>query len=144
LTTTALADATFANALRFFRIREDSGGAGDGSDDGSSDDGESESNDDDGGKGPEPEAAAAASGRGIVGMLVEGGAELAGTALAARLVHRLHAFVAPILLGPRGRPGAVDWAGPDTPQTAPRILDPKWELLGSDAHVSGPLVFPDE
>jgi diaminohydroxyphosphoribosylaminopyrimidine deaminase/5-amino-6-(5-phosphoribosylamino)uracil reductase len=84
------------------------------------------------------------AGRGIVGMLVEGGAELAGTALAARLVHRLHAFVAPILLGPRGRPGAVDWAGPDTPQTAPRILDPKWELLGSDAHVSGPLVFPDE
>jgi diaminohydroxyphosphoribosylaminopyrimidine deaminase / 5-amino-6-(5-phosphoribosylamino)uracil reductase len=84
------------------------------------------------------------AGRGIVGMLVEGGAELAGTALAARLVHRLHAFVAPILLGPRGRPGAVDWAGPDTPQTAPRILDPKWELLGSDAHVSGPLVFPEE
>ncbi len=84
------------------------------------------------------------AGFGIVGMLVEGGAELAGSALAARLVHRLHAFVAPILLGPRGRPGAVDWAGPDTPQEAPRILDPKWELLGADAHVSGPLVFPEE
>ena len=84
------------------------------------------------------------AGLGIVGMLVEGGAELAGSALAARLVHRLHAFVAPILLGPRGRPGAVDWAGPDTPQQAPRILDPKWELLGADAHVSGPLVFPEE
>jgi diaminohydroxyphosphoribosylaminopyrimidine deaminase/5-amino-6-(5-phosphoribosylamino)uracil reductase len=81
---------------------------------------------------------------GVVGVLVEGGAELAGTALAARLVNRLHAFVAPILLGPRGRPGAVDWAGPDTPQEAPRIVDPRWELLGADAHVSGPLVFPQE
>lgn len=81
---------------------------------------------------------------GVVSLLVEGGAELAGTALNARLVHRLHAFVAPILLGPRGRPGAVDWAGPDSPQEAPRILDPTWEVVGRDAYVTGPLVFPDE
>lgn len=81
---------------------------------------------------------------GVVSLLVEGGAELAGTALNAHLVHRLHAFVAPILLGPRGRPGAVDWAGPDSPQEAPRILDPIWELVGRDAYVSGPLVFPEE
>jgi diaminohydroxyphosphoribosylaminopyrimidine deaminase/5-amino-6-(5-phosphoribosylamino)uracil reductase len=70
--------------------------------------------------------------------------ELAGTALNAGLVHRLHAFVAPILLGPRGRPGAVDWAGPDSPQEAPRILDPTWEVVGRDAYVWGPLVFPEE
>ncbi len=81
---------------------------------------------------------------GVVSMLVEGGAELAGTALNARLVHRLHAMVAPILLGPRGRPGAVDWAGPDSPQEAPRIVDPVWELVGRDAYVSGALVFPDD
>jgi diaminohydroxyphosphoribosylaminopyrimidine deaminase / 5-amino-6-(5-phosphoribosylamino)uracil reductase len=81
---------------------------------------------------------------GIVSLLIEGGAEIAGTALAARLVNRLHAMVAPILLGPRGRPGAVDWAGPDSPQEAPRIVDPVWELVGRDAYVSGPLVFPDE
>jgi len=81
---------------------------------------------------------------GIVSLLIEGGAEIAGTALAARLVHRMHAMVAPILLGPRGRPGAVDWAGPDSPQEAPRIVDPVWELVGRDAYVSGLLVFPDE
>lgn len=81
---------------------------------------------------------------GVVSLLIEGGAELAGTALNSRFVQRLHAFVAPILLGPRGRPGAVDWAGPDSPQEAPRILDPVWELVGRDAYVSGPLVFPDE
>jgi diaminohydroxyphosphoribosylaminopyrimidine deaminase/5-amino-6-(5-phosphoribosylamino)uracil reductase len=80
---------------------------------------------------------------GVVSLLVEGGAELAGSVLATHLVHRLHAFVAPILLGPRGRPGAVDWAGPDTPHEAPRIVEPTWECVGNDAYVSGTLVFPD-
>jgi len=80
--------------------------------------------------------------QGIVSLLVEGGAELAGSLLASRVPDELHAFVAPILLGPRGRPGAVDWAGPDTPTEAPRIVDPRWELCGRDAYVSGPLAFP--
>jgi diaminohydroxyphosphoribosylaminopyrimidine deaminase/5-amino-6-(5-phosphoribosylamino)uracil reductase len=80
--------------------------------------------------------------QGIVSILVEGGAELAGSLLASRVPDELHAFVAPILLGPRGRPGAVDWAGPDTPTEAPRIVDPRWELCGRDAYVSGPLAFP--
>lgn len=79
---------------------------------------------------------------GVVSLLVEGGAELAGSLLAAHLVHEMHAFVAPILLGPRGRPGAVDWAGPSLPEEAPRILDPQWELCGRDAYVSGPVEFP--
>ncbi len=81
---------------------------------------------------------------GIVSLLVEGGAELAGSVLAARLVHRLHAFVAPILLGPRGRPGAVDWAGPDTPEEAPRIVEPVWELVGNDAYVHGRVDFAEK
>jgi diaminohydroxyphosphoribosylaminopyrimidine deaminase / 5-amino-6-(5-phosphoribosylamino)uracil reductase len=81
--------------------------------------------------------------RGIVTLLVEGGAELAGSFLAGRLADELHAFIAPILLGPRGRPGAVDWAGPDTPQQAPRIASPSWELVGEDAYVHGPIVYPD-
>jgi diaminohydroxyphosphoribosylaminopyrimidine deaminase/5-amino-6-(5-phosphoribosylamino)uracil reductase len=81
--------------------------------------------------------------RGIVSLMVEGGAELAGSFLAARLADELHAFVAPILLGPRGRPGAVDWAGPDAPTNAPRIGKPKWELCGEDAYVHGRLMFPE-
>jgi len=80
--------------------------------------------------------------QGVVSILVEGGAELAGSLLASRLADELHAFIAPILLGPRGRPGAVDWAGPDTPSDAPRILDPRWALCGRDAYVNGPLSFP--
>jgi diaminohydroxyphosphoribosylaminopyrimidine deaminase / 5-amino-6-(5-phosphoribosylamino)uracil reductase len=81
--------------------------------------------------------------RGIVTLLVEGGAELAGSFLAGRLADELHAFIAPILLGPRGRAGAVDWAGPDTPQQAPRIAAPSWELVGEDAYVHGSIIYPE-
>ncbi len=79
---------------------------------------------------------------GVVTLMVEGGAELAGSLLAARLVDEAHVFVAPLLLGPRGRPGAVDWAGPGSPQEAPRITPPIWELCGNDAYIHGPLIYP--
>ena len=74
--------------------------------------------------------------------MIEGGAELAGSVLAGGVVDELHAFIAPILLGPRGRPGAVDWAGPATPAEAPCIVDPQWEVCGVDAHVWGTLRYP--
>jgi diaminohydroxyphosphoribosylaminopyrimidine deaminase/5-amino-6-(5-phosphoribosylamino)uracil reductase len=80
--------------------------------------------------------------REVVSVLCEGGAELAGSLLALALPDQLHVFVAPVLLGPRGRPGAVDWAGPENPSDAPRIESPRWELCGSDAYVSGRLVYP--
>jgi diaminohydroxyphosphoribosylaminopyrimidine deaminase/5-amino-6-(5-phosphoribosylamino)uracil reductase len=80
--------------------------------------------------------------REVVSVLCEGGAELAGTVLAAGLTRELHVFVAPVLLGPRGRPGAVDWAGPEKPSDAPRIDPVHWELCGSDAYVWGPLAIP--
>lgn len=80
----------------------------------------------------------------VVSLMVEGGAELAGSFLAARLADQLHAFIAPNLLGPRGRPGAVDWAGPATPAEAPRLLKPTWELCGEDAYLHGEILYPDE
>jgi diaminohydroxyphosphoribosylaminopyrimidine deaminase/5-amino-6-(5-phosphoribosylamino)uracil reductase len=80
--------------------------------------------------------------REVVSVLCEGGAELAGSLLADQLVDELHVFMAPILLGPRGRPCAVDWAGPDEPASAPMIESPEWELCGPDAYVSGPVRFP--
>ena len=81
--------------------------------------------------------------RGSVTLMVEGGAELAGSFLAWHLADELHAFIAPILLGPRGRPGAVDWAGPDTPAEAPKIVRPSWELCGEDAYVHGTIEYPE-
>jgi diaminohydroxyphosphoribosylaminopyrimidine deaminase/5-amino-6-(5-phosphoribosylamino)uracil reductase len=80
--------------------------------------------------------------RGVVTAMIEGGAELAGSVLAGAVVDELHCFIAPILLGPRGRPGAVDWAGPATPAEAPCIADPQWEVCGVDAHVWGALRYP--
>jgi diaminohydroxyphosphoribosylaminopyrimidine deaminase/5-amino-6-(5-phosphoribosylamino)uracil reductase len=79
--------------------------------------------------------------RGIVMAMIEGGAELAGSVLAGQVVDELHCFIAPILLGPRGRPGAVDWAGPAMPAEAPSIRDPQWEVCGVDAHVWGVLRY---
>ncbi len=80
--------------------------------------------------------------REVVSVICEGGAELAGSLLAAQLPDEMHVFVAPLLLGPRGRPAAVDWAGPENPADAPRIEAPRWELCGSDAYVSGPMLYP--
>jgi cation transport protein ChaC len=64
--------------------------------------------------------------REVVSVMCEGGSELAGSLLAHRLPDQLHVFVAPLLLGPRGRPGAVDWAGPENPADAPRIDPARW------------------
>jgi diaminohydroxyphosphoribosylaminopyrimidine deaminase/5-amino-6-(5-phosphoribosylamino)uracil reductase len=80
--------------------------------------------------------------REVVSVMCEGGAELAGSLMAHGSVDELHVFMAPRLLGPRGRPGAVDWAGPDNPADAPHIDPPRWELSGLDAYVWGPLVYP--
>lgn len=80
--------------------------------------------------------------REVVSVLCEGGAELVGSLFAARLPSELHLFVAPLLLGPRGRPAAVDWAGPDGPEDAPYISPPTWELCGTNAYVFGPVVYP--
>ncbi len=80
--------------------------------------------------------------REVVSVLCEGGAELVGSLFAARLPSEMHLFVAPLLLGPRGRPAAVDWAGPDGPEDAPYISPPTWELCGTNAYVFGPVVYP--
>ena len=80
--------------------------------------------------------------REVVSVMCEGGSELAGSLLAHRLPDQLHVFVAPLLLGPRGRPGAVDWAGPENPSDAPRIDPARWELCGTDAYVWGLIAYP--
>ncbi len=80
--------------------------------------------------------------REVVSVLCEGGAELAGSLLADELPQELHLFIAPLLLGPRGRSCALDWSGPDSPQAAPRVESPRWETLGPDAYLTGLLHYP--
>jgi diaminohydroxyphosphoribosylaminopyrimidine deaminase/5-amino-6-(5-phosphoribosylamino)uracil reductase len=80
--------------------------------------------------------------REVVSVLCEGGAELAGSLLAHQLADELHFFIAPLLLGPRGRPCAMDWAGPDEPSLAPHVESPTWRACGPDIVLSGRLVYP--
>ena len=82
--------------------------------------------------------------REVVSILCEGGAELAGSLLADQLAEELHFFIAPVLLGPRGRPCAVDWAGPDDVSAAPRLHRPKWDLSGTDAYLTGRVRYPSK
>ena len=56
---------------------------------------------------------------GALQVLVEGGGALLGAVLAGRHAQRLVAYIAPVLLGDRGRPGYA-LAGPDTLSAAPR------------------------
>lgn len=88
------------------------------------------------------EALRALAQREVVSVLCEGGAELAGSLLADQLAEELHLFIAPVLLGPRGRPCAVDWAGPDDLSAAPRLHRPRWDLSGTDAYLTGRLRYP--
>jgi diaminohydroxyphosphoribosylaminopyrimidine deaminase/5-amino-6-(5-phosphoribosylamino)uracil reductase len=80
--------------------------------------------------------------REVVSVLCEGGAELAGSLLADQLADELCFFVAPLLLGPRGRPCAMDWAGPSEPALAPHVADPVWEQHGPDIFLTGRIAYP--
>lgn len=82
--------------------------------------------------------------REVVSVLCEGGAEIAGSLLADQMARELHMFISPILLGPRGRPCAVDWGGPDEPALAPRLEAPRWDQCGNAAYLSGALRYPSK
>lgn len=75
-------------------------------------------------------ALAALGGKGITSLLIEGGAELAGSLLAGEQVDQLRLFIAPILLG-SGRPLAI---GPEATTVADAIrpIAIEWQQSGAD------------
>jgi diaminohydroxyphosphoribosylaminopyrimidine deaminase/5-amino-6-(5-phosphoribosylamino)uracil reductase len=75
--------------------------------------------------------------RGLTSLFVEGGAELAGSLLAAGAVDQLRVFVAPIVLG-GGRPLAAG-AGVGTVDEAERPLAVEWTASGEDMLASARL-----
>jgi diaminohydroxyphosphoribosylaminopyrimidine deaminase / 5-amino-6-(5-phosphoribosylamino)uracil reductase len=85
------------------------------------------------------EALAALGEREIQSVLVEGGAGLAASLLAANAVDRVAWFVAPILIGGTAAPGAVGDPGALALADAPRLDDVDIARVGDDVLITGRL-----
>ncbi|HEX2254912.1 MAG TPA: bifunctional diaminohydroxyphosphoribosylaminopyrimidine deaminase/5-amino-6-(5-phosphoribosylamino)uracil reductase RibD [Thermoanaerobaculia bacterium] len=90
---------------------------------------------------PEAEAPAAVladlARRGVGSILVEGGGELAAAWVAAGLYDRVHAVVAPLLVGGRAAPGPLGGVGAATLAAAPRLEGLRVRRRGPDLLLTG-------
>ncbi len=77
--------------------------------------------------------------RQITSVLIEGGSRLLGEAFDRQLVDRAHFFVAPLLLG--GPAPVIGGLGVAASSAAPRIIDPVYQRLGDELHLSGNVTF---
>ncbi len=75
--------------------------------------------------------------RGMLTLLVEGGSELLGAFFAEKLVDRVWAFVAPIIIGGRNAPGPVGGSGIETLSRAVRLCRLQVEMIGHDSSNDG-------
>ncbi|MEO8456316.1 MAG: bifunctional diaminohydroxyphosphoribosylaminopyrimidine deaminase/5-amino-6-(5-phosphoribosylamino)uracil reductase RibD [Chloroflexota bacterium] len=81
--------------------------------------------------------------RDIVTLLVEGGGVIHGSFFDAGLVDKLHAVVAPIIVGAADAPSAVAGTGADRMAQALRLRDMTVERLGEDILVTGYPTYPE-
>lgn len=77
--------------------------------------------------------------RNMVNLLIEGGGELAASALAARAVDRAEFHIAPKILGGRESRPAVGGASPELMAMAQNLHDVEVARLGDDVMISGEL-----
>ena len=75
--------------------------------------------------------------RGVGSLLVEGGGEVAAAFVAAGLYDRVHAVVAPLLVGGRRAPGPLGGGGTGPLAAAPRLDRLAVQRLGPDRVLSG-------
>ena len=75
--------------------------------------------------------------RGVGSLLVEGGGEVAAAFVAAGLYDRVHAVVAPLLVGGRRAPGPLGGGGTGPLAEAPRLDRLAVQRLGPDRVLSG-------
>jgi len=75
--------------------------------------------------------------RGILSLLVEGGAQTHAAFLAAGLVNKVYAYIAPRLIGGSDAPGPVGGGGIEHLGDAIRLTDTAVETLGDDILFSG-------
>ncbi len=69
---------------------------------------------------------------GIASLILEGGAELAWSLLAAGLVQRVQAYIAPLLLGGAAAKGPLGGQGFAAPAAGVRLQNLVWQRLGED------------
>ena len=75
--------------------------------------------------------------RQITSLFVEGGGTLAGSLLDARLVHRVVAFIAPVIIGGARAPSPVGGQGATLMSEAMRLSAVKIERFGDDVAIIG-------
>jgi diaminohydroxyphosphoribosylaminopyrimidine deaminase/5-amino-6-(5-phosphoribosylamino)uracil reductase len=71
--------------------------------------------------------------RGMLSLLVEGGSELLGAFFAEKLVDRVWAFIAPLVIGGRNAPGPVGGSGIEALAQAIRFRQLQVEMIGAGA-----------
>jgi diaminohydroxyphosphoribosylaminopyrimidine deaminase/5-amino-6-(5-phosphoribosylamino)uracil reductase len=81
--------------------------------------------------------------RGVLTLLVEGGGVLNGSFFDQRLVDKVHAVIAPMVIGAAAAPGAVAGRGAQRMREATRLRDITVERLGDDVLISGYPVYAD-
>lgn len=79
---------------------------------------------------------------GVTSLLIEGGAELAWSALESRLVDRCMFFYAPIIIGGVSAPTGIAGRGINRLDEAPRLVDVKSFRLGPDILLDGRVLYP--
>ena len=81
--------------------------------------------------------------RGALSALFEGGGVLLGSLFDGRLVDRVQAIIAPLIIGAAAAPAAVAGRGIERMAQAPRLRDVTVTRLGDDTLISGLPVWPD-
>lgn len=81
--------------------------------------------------------------RGVLVALFEGGGVLLGSLFDARLVDRVYAVLAPLIVGAARAPAAVAGRGAERMADAVRLQHVSVERLGEDTLISGVPVWPD-
>jgi diaminohydroxyphosphoribosylaminopyrimidine deaminase/5-amino-6-(5-phosphoribosylamino)uracil reductase len=74
--------------------------------------------------------------RGVTSLLVEGGARVLGAFAGAGLVHKVLAYIAPVIIGGATAPGPVAGEGVATMADALRLTQPRVECFGPDLLVT--------
>ncbi len=75
--------------------------------------------------------------RGVVNVLVEGGGGVLGTLFDMRLVDKVVAFVAPVIIGGSGAASPVGGLGAETMRQAARLRDVATRRFGADTAIIG-------